>query len=170
MGRAINKTVTIVELIKVWFLFVWLTFYLSTLAWSPWKTVLSLFPEKNCWSSSEYFNWIHRHNWHMGAPRGRPFAVRASWTVVTVISFALSDDTFHSFIIYDSEFSCFLCSLETTRHVSMILITLSKNELNTSSPGWVHNCSCLLSGCWPCRNIQNDFFFLLFLLLKIKVF
>ncbi|KAL6493011.1 hypothetical protein OROGR_032770 [Orobanche gracilis] len=42
MGRAINKTVTIVELIK-----------------------------ENCWSSPNHNNSIHRHNRHMGTPGGR---------------------------------------------------------------------------------------------------
>lgn len=31
----------------------------------------------------------------------------------------------------------YFCSLETTRHVSMITVTLSKKELDTSSIGWV---------------------------------
>jgi len=35
----------------------------------------------------------------------------------------------HYFLHYPS------CSLETTRHVSMITITLSKNELDTTSVG-----------------------------------
>lgn len=37
--------------------------------------------EKNCWSSSDHFNWIHGHNWYMGASRGRPASVRGTWFI-----------------------------------------------------------------------------------------
>lgn len=92
MGRAINKTVTIVELIKVLVSvinFCWVSFicYLFALTWD---NFFVCFAEKNCWPSPEYFNWIHRHHWYMGAPGGRPLAVRSSRIFSTVL---LSDDT-----------------------------------------------------------------------------
>lgn len=45
---------------------------------------------------------------------------------------------------------CWWCSLETTRHVSMITIILSKKELDTSSIGWVS-----IFGCMPLFTLMD---------------
>jgi hypothetical protein len=52
-------------------------------------------------------------------------------------------------LCFDAIISCLFDSLETTRHVSLITITLSKKELDTSSPGLVRSSlSPLFHVCW----------------------
>ena len=143
MGRAINKTVMIAELIKVGFL--------SPLVLSACLQMCLFlfsfsFPEKNRWSSSEYCNWFYWYNWCVGAARRGTSSVR-------IIS--CSPPIHHFFFFFNFKIHWFLfcliiklliilmavepeqCSLETTRHVSIITITLSKKELDTSSTGYV---------------------------------
>ncbi len=104
--------------------------------------LIYFYAEKNCWPSSDHFNWIHRHNWHMGAPRGRPASVRGAWSLSFERIVAL---IFYFINITMTLLFNFCHRLETTRHVSMITITLSKNELNTSAVGWVSTCFSLPS-------------------------
>jgi len=84
--------------------------------------------EKDCWSPSEYIYWIHWHNWYMGAIGRRPCHVRGIFSYICAF--------WRDFYLIAS---CFHGSLETTRHVSLITIKLSKKELDTSSPGYMQS-------------------------------
>ena len=65
MGRAINKTVTIVELIKVLLVYASLSFFLSPFS-ILYLTVYGCgfvicAAEENCWSSPNHFNYLDRY-------------------------------------------------------------------------------------------------------------
>ena len=90
--------------------------------------------EENCWSSSNNIHWVHRHNWYMGAPRGRLTSVRSIFLSSYIVKNLI---LFYVIWLFLFTWFCWCCSLETTRHVSLITITLSKKELDTSSIGWV---------------------------------
>ena len=94
MGRAINKTVTIVELIKVFivlYIVIFLFFSLLNLFWwSFWHFLITT--EKNSWFASDHNIWVHWYHWYMGANRGRPSSVRIfsiCRIIVSTFSFAL---------------------------------------------------------------------------------
>ena len=127
MGRAINKTVMIAELIKVG----WQCSLLPSLSlWELFIYQFSPLSEKDCWSTSKYFNWINWYNWHVGATRRRPSSV---WNITL---FCYQDHASAIVLLYMGAIIFLFCfSLETTRHVSMITITFSKRELDTSSTG-----------------------------------
>ena len=85
MGRAINKTVMIAELIKVGFLF---PLVLSACLQMCLFLFSFSFPAKNRWSSSEYCNWFYWYNWCVGAARRGTSSVRIiSCLLLSIIFF-----------------------------------------------------------------------------------
>lgn len=99
--------------------------------------LVTMCAEENCGSSSDNNYWIYRYNWYLGTPRGRTPPVRSlsiwKWECI----FELLHRSWPAFSYFSYGCSLLLCRLETTRHVSMITITLSKKELDASSVGWV---------------------------------
>lgn len=141
MGRAINKTVTIVELIKVILRFVMSNSQNVVQLMGYLKMFFSICnAEKDPWSSPEHIYWIHRHNRHMGTNWGRPSTVsgwkKLLYKLILNMIYCFMFCQLNKLLLISFLF-LLSWSLETTRHVSMITIILSKNELNTSSVGWV---------------------------------
>lgn len=96
MGRAINKTVTIVELIKVYFeLFLRHAIYCINVSFGL-KFLCLCIVEKNCGSSSGNFHRIYRRNRYMGAFGGRPCHVSAVANCLLAINFHLHNCSFFS--------------------------------------------------------------------------
>nr|XP_029118316.1 5'-3' exoribonuclease 2 isoform X1 [Elaeis guineensis] len=99
MGRAINKTVMIAELIK--------------------RRIVGLHQNTSIESTDITDTWEPLEEGLL------PYGASLPLTLCTFC-----------FGIYMLANTCFYDSLETTRHVSTISITLSKKELDTSSPGY----------------------------------
>jgi hypothetical protein len=136
MGRAINKTIIIVELLKVKLQPSLIVSQCGIHLVAILMVELFMFPwaEKDCWPPPEYLDRVTWYNWHLGAVRGGPCHVRSNQY------FPLTSFYFRGRVCFDMISFCTRDSLETTRHVSLITIKLSKKELDTSSPGLVELC------------------------------
>lgn len=152
MGRAINKTVTIVELIKVSLAddFSWFSLTVcSLLLMVVWIYCIFLNSEENCWSSPNYINSVHWYHWHMGTSGGRPpnVSLLQMFYVVgvqNIISYPYIITVKHTYITGLIDTVYWSYSLETTRKVSMVTITLSKKDLDLNNVGWVAS----IRFCW----------------------